>query len=68
MCLELEQQLICEIVSVGSRNLLFSVDIPRFKITDHDSMVCLIIFIKLISLFCLDAEFSRRFHFLDLLH
>ena len=48
MCLKLEQQVICEIASVSSRNLLFSVDIPLFKITDHDSIVCLIIFINLI--------------------
>ena len=48
MCLKLEQQVICEIVLVSSRNLLFSVDIPLFKITDHDSIVCLIIFINLI--------------------
>ena len=35
MCLKVEQELICEIVPVSSEDLVFSVDIPLFKITDH---------------------------------
>ena len=35
MCLKVELELICEIVPVSSEDLVFSVDIPLFKITDH---------------------------------
>jgi len=68
MCLKLEQELISEIAPISSQDLLFSVDIPFLKATDHDSIVCLTIFIELIPFFCLDTEFLLRLHFLDPLH
>ena len=60
MCLKLEQELIIKIVQSGFHDRLFSVDIPLFKTTDQDCIVCLIMFIELIPFFCLDTEFPLR--------
>ena len=49
MCLKVEQELICEIVPVSSEDLVFSVDIPLFKITDHAGLEIKIIKEKMVA-------------------
>ena len=49
MCLKVELELICEIVPVSSEDLVFSVDIPLFKITDHAGLEIKIIKEKMVA-------------------